>query len=392
MLSIAELAHQRDPEAIAEFIRQGLQHLAPELLDTKHLVVEVAIVDSSLELQIRTDSAIDKEKLLTLVRHELQNLRIESVAKFRIYCWRNDEEIHEQRLLWTEQFMLESPKLSSTLLSNSSSLQGLELESDKTRSPETRSPETRSPEPQLSKHSVLQQAIAQMSPTSLKAHKHLLANDLAAGSSSSSIDRDLTNPVIALNSVDVKKTRLAIDNNYWQLLLVGLSIVLLGLGIGAFVRAITLKNTVDKISETSPANSLPAKSSKANGSIKGATTQSPPASQINEPSTIVTKTPSKNNPTNNPTSSVIPEISISPSPMVSQGDDTVITLEKFNRIQKGMTIEQVEKILGSSGKVIAENNSVDSVGQVYSWKNLQGSNAIVEFKDGQVVAKAQAGL
>jgi hypothetical protein len=32
------------------------------------------------------------------------------------------------------------------------------------------------------------------------------------------------------------------------------------------------------------------------------------------------------------------------------------------------------------------------VGKVYSWKNPQGSNAIIEFKDGQVVAKAQAGL
>jgi hypothetical protein len=397
MLSIAELAHHRDPEAIAEFIRRKLQHLDTELLDTKHLVVEVAIVDSSLELQIRTDSAIDKEKLLTLVRSELQNLRIESVAKFRIHCWRNDEEIHEQRLLWTEQFMLEPPKLSPRLLSNSSSLQGLELESDKTRSPEMRSPEIgssrsseiRSPEPQLSKQSVLQQAIAQMSSTSLKAHKHLLANDLTG---SSSIDGDLTNPVIALNSVDVKKTRLAIDNNYWQLLLVGLSIVLLGLGIGAFVRAITLKNTVDKISETSSPNLVPAKSSKAKVSMKAATTQSPPASQINDSSAIATKTPSKNNPINNPPSPVIAETPISASPTVAQGGDTVITLEKFNRIQKGMTIEQVERILGSSGKVIAENNSVDSVGQVYSWKNLQGSNAIVEFKDGQVVAKAQAGL
>jgi hypothetical protein len=42
--------------------------------------------------------------------------------------------------------------------------------------------------------------------------------------------------------------------------------------------------------------------------------------------------------------------------------------------------------------VIAENTSNNAIGQVYSWKNPQGSNAIIEFKDGQVVAKAQAGL
>jgi hypothetical protein len=57
-----------------------------------------------------------------------------------------------------------------------------------------------------------------------------------------------------------------------------------------------------------------------------------------------------------------------------------------------MSIEQVERILGISGRIIAETNMLDTVGQVYSWKNADGSNAIVEFKDGQVVAKAQAGL
>ena len=57
-----------------------------------------------------------------------------------------------------------------------------------------------------------------------------------------------------------------------------------------------------------------------------------------------------------------------------------------------MTLEQVEKIIEVSGKVIAENTINDSVGKVYSWKNPQGRNAIIEFKNGQVVAKAQAGL
>jgi hypothetical protein len=86
----------------------------------------------------------------------------------------------------------------------------------------------------------------------------------------------------------------------------------------------------------------------------------------------------------------ISELPIGSSPLPSSTQ--TVTLEKFNLIQKGMNIEQVEKILGISGKIIAETNNIDTVGQVYSWKNSDGSNAIIEFKDGQVVAKAQAGL
>jgi hypothetical protein len=375
MLSIAELAHQRDPVAIAEVIRQELQGLDINTnLDhpLDHLNVddvEVNIVDSSLEIQIRTNSAIDKEKLLTLVRKQLQNLHIKSVAKFRIHCWRNDEEMYEQRLLWTEQFMLERPI--------SSSSQVLELEPDITRSPET----------QLSKHSVLQQAIAQISPTNLKAKKDLLAEEVAEQNADqiakqNAVDSNVSNSSVSLNSTDNQKTGeqktktssliSESDHNYWQLLLVGLSIVLLGLGIGAFAKAITLKNGVDKSSSIQP------------------------ITQSSESPIITTKIPPKTNNLASPETTTpspnISETSTSPSPVVLPQDELIVTLEKFNRIQKGMTIEQVEKILGTSGKIIAENNSVDNVGKVYSWKNPQGSNAIVEFKDGQVVAKAQAGL
>ena len=372
MLLIAELAHHRDPEAIAEIIRQELQPF-----DIEGLIVEVAIVDSTLELQVRTNSAIDKEKLLTLVRSELQNLRIESVAKFRIHCWRNDEEMHEQRLLWTEQFMPEPLK--------SSLSQILELESDNSRSLETRSPEIRSEEPQLSKHSVLQQAIAQISPDSLKAPDHLLV----AKSDDPRLIDNSTDSSIALKPERVQKSEsapeLAIDNNYWQLLLVGLSIVLLGLGIGASVRAITIQNRTERISSVSPTNS-----SVENTPTKNITRQKNDSSLVNNKVASInnrssiseTLTPSPN----------VSESPISSSSGVLQEDETSITLEKFNRIQKGMTIEQVEKVFGASGKVIAENNSLDNVGRVYSWKNPQGSNAIIEFKDGQVVAKAQAGL
>ncbi|WP_271254066.1 hypothetical protein [Pseudanabaena sp. Chao 1811] len=382
MLSIAELAHQRDPQAIAEIIRQELQ-----TLDSNRLDVEVSIVDSNLELQIRTDSAIDKEKLLTLVSSNLRTLHIESVAKFKIHCWRNDDEMNEQRLLWTEQFMMES--LSSSLS------KPLELESEHLELPESLALEKRSPETQLSKDSVLQKAINNLSSNSTKTRKQLLpAEQLQEPILVGTALNNLATPPVEKHHIDNQSTN-STNNYHLQLLLVGLSIILLGLGIGALVRAITSKNVISPNAEISSSNLSVNKSSDQNPqniksqSLDPALTTNPtkPSSTKALPTlpadTTVNSTPNISDLTpSNPTQ----------SPSTSQEDDKPITLEKFNRVQKGMTVEQVDKIFGVSGKVIAENTTNNSVGQVYSWKNPQGSNAIVEFKDGQVVAKAQAGL
>jgi hypothetical protein len=384
MLSIAELAHQRDPQAIAEIIRQELKRL-----DNQALELEVAIVDSSLEIQIRTDSAIDKEKLLTLVRSELENLHIESLAKFRIHCWRNDAEMHEQRLLWTEQAMLNQPKSSLT--------QTLELDIDKANIlPEMRSPHwtngkmpERKPEAQLSKQSVLQQAIAQIAPNSQTAKANLLATEVASSGEQVTQSPEMPN---SLTDSNIQVTQ-ASDVNYWQLIFIGASIVLLGLGIGAFVRAITIKqdqevaapSATTTISKTEATNKTNTKTNK--------TTQDSPTIAPT-PNSLLTKPDLLPSPTlvsPSPTDLSSPDTTID-SPNATQDDQNVITLEKFNRVQKGMTLEQVEKVFGQSGKVIAENSSGDSLGKVYSWKNPQGSNAIIEFKDGLVIAKAQAGL
>ena len=125
-----------------------------------------------------------------------------------------------------------------------------------TKNTEAKLPETRASEPQLSKHSVLQQAIAQIAATSDHAKKHLVAEDLTpideleiplsqVGGDGSVGDVRVS--VAALKPDSKEKHQEAIDNNYWQLLLVGGSIVLLGLGIGAVVRAATLKNLAEKL-------------------------------------------------------------------------------------------------------------------------------------------------
>ncbi|MCA6575418.1 MAG: hypothetical protein ACK5EU_00960 [Pseudanabaena sp.] len=372
MLSIAELAHQRDPQAITEIIRQELQSL-----NYQNLHIEVTIVDSNLELQIRTDSAIDKEKLLTLISSNLQNLHIESVAKFKVQCWRNDGEMHEQRLLWKEKVMLEP--LQSTLS------QASEMESEQDVS------EGRTPETQLSKDSVLQKAISTLSKKysteekSLQVNAHLIDHQEA----STSVNR---NGVLAKIQKQEEK-KLSSSNDYWQLVLVGSSIMLLGLGIGAFARALTTKRVTEPLTAISSTTSSDDKLSNPKP-----TTSPNLAGQISDPIATSTSSPttSTNSPniaaTENSTASETVSVTPNSSTNSSQEKENLITLEKFNRVQKGMTVEQVEQIFGVSGKVIAENTANNSVGKVYSWKNPQGSNAIIEFKDGQVVAKAQAGL
>jgi len=372
MLSIAESTHQRDPETIAETIRRELQPLG---IDS--LVVEVVIVDSSLDLQIRANSAVDKEKLLTLLHSELQNLRIESVAKFRVHCWRNDEEIHEQHLLWTEQFMIDSPssltKLSQSQFEHPDDLnQAIALN-------------TRLPEPQLSKNSVLQEAINKIAPAYPKAKQHLAA--IEKPETESKVLEN--NPSSLINHDNSSTSVITPINSYWQLLLVAASIVLLGLGIGASVRALTIKSsnvaigTTEKIQPTAS----PSQQAQIESTPKPTTEVNKQAQGKLETSTL--------SDTSQASPSATPEdlIDISTTLKSNQVDEAgKITLDKFNVVQKGMTVEEVEKIFGIAGKVIAENNDGKTIGMVYSWKNSEGSNAIIEFKDGQVVAKAQAGL
>jgi hypothetical protein len=345
MTSIAELDHQINPQAIAEILRQELHSLKLEAV-----TIDAEIVDSNLDLQIRSNSAIDKEKLLTLIHGELQNLQIESLAKFRIHCWRKSE-MAEPRLLWSEQFMLHPIEVVP---------QNLATDADGSRLPE----------PQLSKNSVLQSAISQISSHNPKMQQHLMELQQDQVSHSDRPDQSL----IADQSAETKpspnfqgrsrnvnlSSTVDLDHSYWHLVLVGLSIVLVGLGIGAVVRTLTTKNVA---ADTVDTKILPPPMVKQ-----------PPAIAA-PPTPLTTIAPS----------SPMPQPELQPI-------SSAVTLSKFNLVENGMTIEQVERIFGVTGKVIAENNSGEAVGKVYSWRNPEGSNAIIEFKNGQVVAKAQAGL
>ncbi|QTB29277.1 DUF3862 domain-containing protein [Lysinibacillus sphaericus] len=69
--------------------------------------------------------------------------------------------------------------------------------------------------------------------------------------------------------------------------------------------------------------------------------------------------------------------------------DIEITLEQFNKLENGMTKEQVFNILGGEGAVLSESG--DIVMYTYNGKSL-GGNASLMFQGGKLMNKTQLGL
>lgn len=67
-------------------------------------------------------------------------------------------------------------------------------------------------------------------------------------------------------------------------------------------------------------------------------------------------------------------------------------LGQFNRIQTGMSVNDVESIMGSPGEPMVDSSVAGYTGQMYKWQNADGSNMIVQFQNSAVVTKAQFGL
>lgn len=71
-----------------------------------------------------------------------------------------------------------------------------------------------------------------------------------------------------------------------------------------------------------------------------------------------------------------------------------LNLEKFNKIETGMTYKQVVEIIGEEGTVLSEAEIANIKTVIYSWygEGNIGANANVTFQNGKVTAKAQFGL
>lgn len=76
------------------------------------------------------------------------------------------------------------------------------------------------------------------------------------------------------------------------------------------------------------------------------------------------------------------------------GEQVVISLDEFNRIETGMTLVQVEEIIGGPGKV-ASSSEAGTGGPLvnYQWGGEElGANAVIGVRGDTVVAKTQIGL
>lgn len=71
-----------------------------------------------------------------------------------------------------------------------------------------------------------------------------------------------------------------------------------------------------------------------------------------------------------------------------------ITAAEFNAVQTGMTVDEVRSIIGAPGTVSSEGTIAGTTNLILSWTGVgaPGANAIVQFQNGRVITKAQAGL
>jgi hypothetical protein len=74
------------------------------------------------------------------------------------------------------------------------------------------------------------------------------------------------------------------------------------------------------------------------------------------------------------------------------GETSNITNADFIEIGTGWSYDRVKAVFRSDGKEVSrvELGGISTV--VYQWTNADSSNAIINFKDGKLISKAQSGL
>ena len=72
-----------------------------------------------------------------------------------------------------------------------------------------------------------------------------------------------------------------------------------------------------------------------------------------------------------------------------------VTKEEFDKIETGMTYEEVVEIIGFDGELISQVDIGDGdqyKTEIYTWANPGGANMNATFQGGKMVSKAQTGL
>ncbi|MGQ8875530.1 hypothetical protein [Paenibacillus sp. TSA_86.1] len=73
-----------------------------------------------------------------------------------------------------------------------------------------------------------------------------------------------------------------------------------------------------------------------------------------------------------------------------KGDGVLITFAQYEKLEVGMTVENVIDILGGEGEALSEAENM----VVYNYKGAarNGGNAVIAFQGGKLLTKAQSGL
>lgn len=71
--------------------------------------------------------------------------------------------------------------------------------------------------------------------------------------------------------------------------------------------------------------------------------------------------------------------------------ENLVTKEMYDKVEIGMTLEQVKNILGE-GEETVNSETAGIATTCYQWANDDGSNIQIIFQDGVVNTMAQAGL
>ncbi|MEC0123303.1 hypothetical protein [Paenibacillus pabuli] len=73
-----------------------------------------------------------------------------------------------------------------------------------------------------------------------------------------------------------------------------------------------------------------------------------------------------------------------------KGDGILITFAQYEKLEVGMSVEDVIEILGGEGEALSEAENM----VVYNYKGTagNGANAVIAFQGGKLLTKAQSGL
>lgn len=80
------------------------------------------------------------------------------------------------------------------------------------------------------------------------------------------------------------------------------------------------------------------------------------------------------------------------SPAAVTPDQRTVTKADYEKIQSGMTLAEVEQLLGRPGEEINSNEIGGFKTQGFIWKNQDFSNLTLVIQNGAVTSKAQTNL